>query len=510
MNAAGQAPSIPRRILCVSIPRSGHHYLVSILRHALDADCHYCEYYTPVECCRRVPCTWGEAARVAIQKNHDFELDVPTDLPEVTYAVQYRNPVMAVLSDREYMARLEGQARADDKDEFRVWLGKKGAHYRRFWDKWLSRRDARLVVIEYAELMQHPLLAARRVLDAAGIGVEAGRLEAAVDAVSATVADFPLISPSMPFVPRVLSDSRYFDRDLMSVYESMLLETVVGLEPTGLLPHVESAGHPVRLVYEAALCTANGRPGDAAELLRRAAEADPENPYVREELSHACRQAGALEDAIAAAQEAIRLSPKNPVMLRLLSDLHSARSSADLDRAIELARATLDVNPLDPGQMVHLAALLSRRREHGQAAALAAQAMAGSPADPNVWRECSEVLSMAGEVQGALDAVSQALIRVPGHAEYHHHQGNLLARAGHLDDAIRAHAHALAIAPHETFWRGALARELASAGRLEEALQLIETGLNLQPGHDHLRWVRQQLQQTLPVAGEPASPECER
>ena len=485
--------TVPRRILCVSIPRAGHHYLVSILRHALGDGCFYCESYTPVECCRTVPCTRGETARVAIQKSHDFDLADPTDVPGMIYVVLHRNPVMAVLSDREYMARLEGEARADDADEFRVWLGRKAAHFRRFWDKWLAHADSGRVVIDYADLLEHPVAAAERVMAAIGISMEADRLHEAVGAVSGSIADFPKVAPPMPFEARVMTRSRYFDPELMSVYESMLLDTIDGLRPTGALPRVETSGHPIRLVYEAALRSAAGAPGEALALLRQAAAADPRNPFIHEELSHACSQAGDAAGALAAAADALRLRPADPNLLRLLSDAHKARARIELDEAIVLARALIEVSPRDAGHLIHLAGLLARRREIGEAAVIAVRAMAESPADPKVWRECSEILTAAGELSGALEAVEQALIRVPGQAEFHHHQGNLLARRGDVDGAIRSHVQALDLDPGQSYWRAALADELVSVGRRQEALRLIDDGLRLQPGHEHLEQFRRGL-----------------
>ena len=497
----------PRRILCVSIPRAGHHYLVSILRHALGDECFYCEYYTPVECCRTVPCTRGGTARVAIQKSHDFDLADPTDLPGLTYVVLHRNPVMAVLSDREYMARMDGAARADDADEFRVWLGRKAAHFRRFWDKWLARVDGGRVIIDYHDLLQDPAAAARRVMAAAGIFVDADRLDAAVGAVSGSIADFPKVAPPMPFEARVMTRSRYFDPELMAVYESMLLDTIDGLRPTGGLPRVETSGHPIRLVYEAALRSAAGAAGEASALLRRAAAADPENPFVHEALSHACSQAGDVAGALAAAANALRRRPADPTLLRLLSDAHKARARIELDEAIVLARTLIEVSPRDAGHLIHLAGLLARRREIGEAAVIAVRAMAESPADPKVWRECSEILTAAGDVDGALEAVEQALTRLPRQAEFHHHQGNLLARRGSVDDAIRSHLHALDLDPDQSYWRAALADELMSAGRPQEARRLIDEGLRRQPGHEPLLQLGRTLSLQIPSdVSPPANP----
>lgn len=458
----------PPHILCVSIPRAGHHYLVSLLRGVVDG-CWYCEYYTPVDCCRSVPCTRGQGSRLVLQKNHDFELDVPVDLPDVTYVIQYRDPVMAVLSDREYLARLEGRERADDLEEFPVWLGKKGAHFVRFWEKWLASPNPQRPVIEYGQLLQSPAESVMRVLEAVEIPVDSRRLADVSAEVSAFVADFPVPAETMRFERRSLEHSRYFDRELIAVYASILRDAIPGLRLAGELPEVETEPHLTLLVFKAALATARGAHGEAADHLRKACEIGPGNPFAWYELSLALMRAGDMSGAIEAAEAAARLRPTHAVLLRHVSDLFSLRSGSDLDRAIAVARDLLRVSPSDPGPLTHLASMLVRKRELTEAGQTAVRAMAGGSGDPHVWRECSEILTACHDYQGALDAINEALLRLPSNAEFHHHRGNVLAKMGRRQDAAEAHARAVELAPHEIHWRRALARELASLGRADEA-----------------------------------------
>ena len=89
-----------------SIPRSGHHFLVQILQQLLGPAFAHCEFYGPDDCCRSIPCRRFGDVQLFFQKNHDLDLTLPASLEGVTYVVQYRDPVMSALSDREHRAFL--------------------------------------------------------------------------------------------------------------------------------------------------------------------------------------------------------------------------------------------------------------------------------------------------------------------------------------------------------------------------------------------------------------------
>jgi tetratricopeptide (TPR) repeat protein len=481
-----------RRILSVSVPRSGHHFLTTLIRRLLGDDCHYCEFYTPVDCCRSIPCSRSGAARLGIQKNHDFDLQLPARLPDVTYVIQYRQPVMAVLSDREYLARMEGRDRADDLDEYVVWLAKKAAYFQEFWTKWLHRPADGHIVVEYSELLRDPVAIVQRVLAAVDIKTDDAAIAAILPEVAEFVADFPL-APGLRFAPRVMAQSRYFDEELISLFESLILETIPSLEETRLLPRAPVTEHPTRLIYQSILLRNSGALAESIDHLKLAVRSAPENAHVLKELSLACLETDRGEEALVFARRALELRPGNTELLRLLSDLHSLRAQTELDRAVELARQLVAATGGQPGHLVHLAALLLRRKDYGEAAELAVHAMSLGSEDGHVWRECSEVLSIAGDVGGARSAVEEALLRQPSNAEFHHHLGNLHVRAGDRAAALRSHARAVELAPDQIGWRCVLARELVASGAVSEALATLDRGLARQPDDARLTQLRARL-----------------
>lgn len=447
----------PARLIGVSVPRSGHHYLVRLLGHALGESFVHCEYYTPVGCCRTTPCTRSEGARVVSQKNHDLDFSLSPDLAGVTYVVQHREPLMAALSDREYLARLEGRELADDADEYVVWLGEKAAYFHRFWAKWLRPPHPHRLVIDYGELLHRPVEALAQTLVSIGVEVDRSRLEEAARRVSPSVADFPApLGEPPPFTARTLEASRYLDRDLLSVFESIVLDAVPELLPTRCLPKVPWRSHPMALVYAARLRQAAGDREGAAALLAEATLVTPDNPYLWHELGAARSACGDIEGALAAAGESIRLRPVHPLFLRQQGDLHAARSLEDLDRAIRLARGLVQLRPRDAGHLIHLASLLSRRREHVEAEGIAAFAITLGHADPHLWREASEIFAAAENWEAAIGTARDAILRDETAAEFHHHLGNMLKRVGRIEEAIAAQGRALRLAPDNQGWQRSL------------------------------------------------------
>jgi hypothetical protein len=111
INALTQAaPPAPRLTLVESksLPRTGHHYLKSVLEATHPDGFSYCEYYNEPGCCKQRPCLaeayWIHAREqgtdhLRLVKSHDFELDDPIYEPPlgVIRLVQVRQP-LALLS----------------------------------------------------------------------------------------------------------------------------------------------------------------------------------------------------------------------------------------------------------------------------------------------------------------------------------------------------------------------------------------------------------------------------
>jgi hypothetical protein len=93
-------------LIGVSMPRAGHHFVARLLQALYGDDLFYCERYSEPDCCQAVPCGQRGTRPVTYQKSHDFDVNIPTDIPDATYLIQHRTPVPLLLSARQYYAQV--------------------------------------------------------------------------------------------------------------------------------------------------------------------------------------------------------------------------------------------------------------------------------------------------------------------------------------------------------------------------------------------------------------------
>lgn len=482
----GDAPA-GAHVVGASIPRSGHQCLVELLQKLLGDAFRYCEFYAAPGCCGRVPCVvpMTPPARVRFQKHHDLALDLPADLPGVLYLVQTRDPVMSTLSDREHIARLEGEARAADRDESVLWLGCKASYYQRFVEKWVERPPARHVHLAYDDLVADPAAALRRVIDACGVTAPDARLAAAVTAVAGHRAARRDEVPE-PFARRLRTDSPYLAPDLLAAFESLLLDRLPALRPGRRLADVDYRHSAVTRVYEAEQARAAGDLLGALAHLDAARALEPRNRFLLGARADLLAHMGRIDDAVVAATAAAELAPDDVLALRRLSDLHAARAPADLVRPRALAERLVALRPDDPGQRVHLASICLRLGDAAAAAAHARHAAGAQTRDAYVWRHASEVLASCAEVDVALEAARGAIALAPYVGEFHHHMANLLTRLGRADEAAAAHRRALELEPDRADWHWKYVEDLLGAGATADADAALRAALTRFPADRRL------------------------
>ncbi|HEX3651215.1 MAG TPA: hypothetical protein VHU18_00145 [Rhizomicrobium sp.] len=213
-----------KALIGVSIPRAGHHFLRRILWNYFGREVlHYCEWYSVKDCCKHVPCV-RTTRRINFQKSHDFDFDLPRDVEQALYVIQYRHPVPAALSDRELMTDNFAEESLDYRitpEAYAWWLASKAVYYRRFHDKWFCSRIPNGVYLSYDLLKHDPEQAVAPIFNwACG--------EAAPEKLSAAIAKASLFRGASPsegvYKPRVLEESPYFDRDLLGAFEAYILE----------------------------------------------------------------------------------------------------------------------------------------------------------------------------------------------------------------------------------------------------------------------------------------------
>jgi tetratricopeptide (TPR) repeat protein len=472
----------------VSIPRSGHNFLVSLLREIVGTGFRYCEFYTPDDCCRAVPCTRTSGAKVFFQKSHDFDLDVPTDLEGVVYVVQIRDPAMALLSDREYLGTMTSEDLAADRDEYLVWLGRKAWYFEHFFDKWVRRLpESHRVLIEYDGLVENPRDELQRLLAACGRELPEAEIDGAIARTATRAAAPPAARGSTPFVRRSLAASRFLDEELLPVTESLLLDRVPELAGKRRLARVEWDEHPVACVYRAEGARRRGELPEALAEIERGLASAPGNRHLLAERADLLAALERIDEAVTVAEDVLDRAPEDPASLRRLSDLHVEVSRRHLRTARKLAERLVEARPDDAGDRVHLATLLQQLDEAGHAQVQANIALQLGARDADVWRYASEVFVACRNLPAAIEAVRGAIVREPGRPEYQHHLANLLALSGHDEEAEAAHRRAIEMAPDRPNWRWKRAEDLRLAGREAEALGVVRDALNLFPDHPLLR-----------------------
>jgi len=133
----------------VSLPRSGHHLFVRMLRLYFGPRFGYCEVYGPnakPRCCGQFPC--ARPGRISTSKNHDFGLKsvLPDDVPVI---VQIRQPLQALVSEFELHV---ANGNPDTAEEFEGFATHRVDRFRKFFAKWVEAPIERRVVIWYEDL----------------------------------------------------------------------------------------------------------------------------------------------------------------------------------------------------------------------------------------------------------------------------------------------------------------------------------------------------------------------
>lgn len=170
----------------VSIPRSGHHMLVSILSETFEwGQFIHCESYDFPGCCHATPCIrvaaraneafgGSKSLRLYLQKSHDMQDELSVLAPH-RYLVQVRHPLQACIGWLRWhqtpiqLAELNHSA-----------LGFL-TYYLRFFHKWVANsRLQNRFLLRYEDLVVGPEWQTRSALAWAGVTFDEARLQDAV------------------------------------------------------------------------------------------------------------------------------------------------------------------------------------------------------------------------------------------------------------------------------------------------------------------------------------------
>ena len=172
-----------RRTRCISFPRSGHHLLVDLLVLYLGDDLVYADRYgshdihgkrvdkTPGSPGHCVPCSFKDNPQANLEKNHDYDLDIPHDLPVI---VQTRPVLDSIIS--WYNFQVDEAATEDSQIAWET-FAESAARFRIGFDnKWVLPMLDQAVLIDYNDLVGNPRFTLHTVLSFLGIEVDDNRI----------------------------------------------------------------------------------------------------------------------------------------------------------------------------------------------------------------------------------------------------------------------------------------------------------------------------------------------
>ncbi|RXF73027.1 hypothetical protein [Hansschlegelia zhihuaiae] len=240
-----QRPAIP--IIGASIPRSGHHHLARLVEDYFGPRLKYCSVYDVVGCCRQAPCAKAEGRAMVFQKSHDFAFRLPRDISGAIYLIQHRHPVSNAISGAELRSRKSGMRPPSESLGARIryydFLAHRLAYYKRFHDKWMVAPPARAALIDHARLEHEPEAVLQEIAELVGSPPDQERAAA-----TATRLRDRGGGRKATYAPRVVEDSRFFDREALAAYEAAVIEHCPAFGFAATLGGTGYRRHPVWLL----------------------------------------------------------------------------------------------------------------------------------------------------------------------------------------------------------------------------------------------------------------------
>jgi tetratricopeptide (TPR) repeat protein len=253
------------------------------------------------------------------------------------------------------------------------------------------------------------------------------------------------------------------------------------------------------------LALAAGRPGEAAEHLRRALESQPTATELHHPLAMALKALGDAGEAerLLARGGGVPARHPDPLVAAVaglrtgvpvyLDRAGRAAAEGDWETAVGLYEEALRLEPDDPAVLRGLAGTLAARGERRRAIELYRRVLGLDPGQRGVRTQLARLLELEGETAHALDQYRAAAEEGAGAEEAHLHLAGALLRAGRPGDAALVFDRFLEAHPGDR--RALLGRvqALAAGGRGDAARRSLASFLDGHPDDLEARLLAGQL-----------------
>jgi Flp pilus assembly protein TadD len=223
---------------------------------------------------------------------------------------------------------------------------------------------------------------------------------------------------------------------------------------------------------------------DHLTLFRHALEAGGESGLVHAVISEGLRSDGRLEEALAEAQQAVRLAPGTTKHWN-----NMGVSLRDLGRLDEARQAFQEALRLEPGYAAAWINLSDVERLLGhpaEAAQAALQATRAAPGDATAWHRLAQARGESGDLAGAIESDREAVRLKPDSGSAWTSLAIAYQAAGRIEEATGAFVKMTEVEPANFVgWRN-LGVHLAKRGRLAGAERAFTEACRRQPGEPDL------------------------
>jgi tetratricopeptide (TPR) repeat protein len=249
-----------------------------------------------------------------------------------------------------------------------------------------------------------------------------------------------------------------------------------------------------------------GKVDDAVAALKKAIELEPKSAEPRAELAGLYARQDKNREAIDAAEDALRVSPKNPeanrilgTVLASLADQHQpVRPGDDVSQYAKRATAALELARGDGNGDLNIDLTLARlyldADRYADAVPLMRRIVSEQPQYSEGWLLLAEAQEGAGSGDAAVETLTQLLDDQPQFLRARIQLAETLDRQRKFAQAAEAWSGARALNPRNTELASRQAGSLINAGKAAEARDLLRDALKQSPGDLRLSFMLAQAQ----------------
>lgn len=239
-----------------------------------------------------------------------------------------------------------------------------------------------------------------------------------------------------------------------------------------------------RLLKVAGMLSRYGNPGRAVQVARRAAEANPTDPDIRDFIATTLLAAhpdkpDAVEDAITELGACLRMKPDDPVPLWRFSNDFFASPKAP--GAVQ--RMTALMRPYSSRSDAHyyLGLAADARGDPQEAVAQFQTALQSNPGDSNLYYKLGVILDKTGDLNGALAYLRKSVELAPSNTAARFNLGVVLMQQGDYARGLRELGEVLRVNPNDAPAHFVMGFAYLYTRRIDEAIASFRYGLRFKP-----------------------------